>query len=528
MNNEYTNDNNNKSPEENTGDNQYRNVEQPNYTNLNQSNQQTPDNNLYGNNYSYNKSNSDYGYQNIYDPSKGYQNIYDPNKGYQNNFDPNKGYQNNFDPNKGYPTPELKEEIKKPKKKRGFYKIITLGAAAIAFGIIAGAVFQGFNALTGPKDQKNDESFEIGQTDDNEQPVITEPADQSILEGEVDSSVIVPTNSAGDGIITDVSDVVEKVMPSIVAINSSGTVTRNDFFGRQYNEPMAGSGSGIIIGQNGSEILIVTNNHVISGAETVEIVFTDETTAEATVKGADANADLAVLSVSMNELSEETASTIKVAALGNSDDVKAGEMAIAIGNALGYGQSVTVGYISAVNREVAIDNNEMTLLQTDAAINPGNSGGALINASGEVIGINSVKYASEEVEGMGYAIPISSAVPMMNELMNRDVIDETEQGFLGIYLDSAQNVTEMYAERFNMPVGIYVNEVVEDSPADIAGLKQGNIITKFNESDIKTIDDLINNLSYHKAGEEITLTISVLDNGEYVDKTITVTLGEKQ
>jgi len=411
------------------------------------------------------------------------------------------------------------KKIKESKpKKHGFFNLVKLTAAAIVFGIIAGGVFQGYSYLTRPDSAQTSESE---STTNGELPVVTTQDNTS-------DTVIVPTSTTTDGIITDVSDVVEKVMPSIVAINSSGTATSYDFFGRQSNQPFEGSGSGIIIGQKGSELLIVTNNHVIEGAETVEIVFTDDTKAQATIKGAEANTDLAVLSVPMEELSEETAATIKVATLGNSDEVKAGEMAIAIGNALGYGQSVTVGYISAVDRKVNIENMDMTLLQTDAAINPGNSGGALINTLGEVIGINSVKYASAEVEGMGYAIPISSAVPMINELMNREIIDESEQGFLGIYADSAQNVTEIYAERFNMPIGVYINQVVEDSPADNAGVKQGQIITKVNDQSIKTIEDLLNILSYKKAGETITVTVNVLDNGEYVEKNLAVTLGEKQ
>lgn len=442
--------------------------------------------------------------------------------GYSNsNWNTDYGYQNTI-PNSAYPIPALKEG-KEKKKKHGFFSAVKLTAAALVFGLIAGAAFQGYNVLTQPEDTNSDRdnTYKIEQAEESEQ-VVT-PKDNS-----TDDTAVVPTSSSGEGIVTDVSDVVEKVMPSIVAINSTGTAVTYDFFGRQFNEPVAGSGSGIIIGQSNSEILIVTNNHVIEGAETVEIVFSDETTADATVKGADANADLAVVSVSMNDISDETAAAIKVATLGNSNEVKPGEMAIAIGNALGYGQSVTVGYISAVNRQVNIENVDMNLIQTDAAINPGNSGGALINATGQVIGINSVKYASEEVEGMGYAIPISDVVPMINDLMNREVLKESEKGFLGIRLDTAQNVTDIYSQRFNMPVGVYINDVVQGSPAETAGLKQGHIITKVNDRKIKTIDDLVNVLSYSKVGETITLTISTLDNGEYTEKELPVTLGERQ
>lgn len=405
-------------------------------------------------------------------------------------------------------------EADKPKKKHHFV-FFKLTAAAVAFGLIAGVVFQGYYFVTKP-----DSSIE----NLNNNPVqIAEVKDDT----GTDNSTIVPTSYSSDTVVTDVSDVVENVMPSIVAINSSATVSNYDFFGRQFNEPVQGSGSGIIISQKGSQILIVTNNHVIEGAQTVEIVFADEKTAEATIKGTDANADIAVLSVDTADLSAETAAAIKVATLGDSNKVKAGEMAIAIGNALGYGQSVTVGYISAVNRSVTIGDVDMTLLQTDAAINPGNSGGALINTSGQVIGINSVKYASTDVEGIGYAIPISNAVPMINELMNRETVNASEQGFLGIRTDTAQNVTDVYAQRFNMPMGIYVNDIIADSPADKAGLKQSNIIVGVNEQKVETIEDLLNILTYKKAGDTITLKVSVLDNGQYTEKDLTVTLGEK-
>ena len=433
------------------------------------------------------------------------------------------GYQYDNTPGRIYPTPELKtKKAKKTRKaktpgKHRFAGAAKLTAAAIIFGLISGGVFQGYNYFTQPKSEVSS---------DNNNNMVTIPEVDSDT-ASVDNNTVVPASSTTDGIVTDVSGVVDEVMPSIVAINSSGTMTGSDFFGREVSQPFEGSGSGIIIGQNTSQILIVTNNHVIQDAQSVEIIFDDKTKAKATVKGADSNADLAVLSVSMKDISEDTLSKIKVATLGSSDDVKAGEMAIAIGNALGYGQSVTVGYISAVDREVDIDNNKMTLLQTDAAINPGNSGGALLNARGEVIGINSVKYADTDVEGMGYAIPISTAIPMINELMNRETVAKADQGYLGLYVDSAQNVTEAYAQRFNMPVGVYVNEVAKDSPAEKAGLKQGMIITKINDTQIKTIDDLVSTLSYHKAGETITITAGVFGNGEYTDQTLTVTLGDK-
>ncbi len=429
------------------------------------------------------------------------------------NKDRNEYGSNNNAPYTVYPTPIIVDEVKPKKRKRlGAIKLI---AAAAVFGTIAGASFQGFNYITQPKDTVAEDNGS------NSNLKVTEVAQSS-----EDKETVINTNATG-AVVTDVSDVVEKVMPSIVAINSTVSQTTYDFFGREYTQESQGSGSGIIIGKNGSELLIVTNNHVVEGATTVEIVFVDDSTTTAVIKGSDSGSDLAVLSVDLDSLKEETVNTIKVATLGNSDDVKAGEMSIAIGNALGYGQSVTVGYISAVNRKVTIDDQTMTLIQTDAAINPGNSGGALLNSSGELIGINSVKYASEEVEGMGYAIPISSAIPMINELMNREVIAENEQGFLGINASTAQNVTEIYSERFNMPIGVYINDVIENSPVDEAGLVQGDIITGLDNVKIETIDDLKSALSYKKEGQEIKLTIQTKENGQYVEKTLTVTLGKK-
>lgn len=403
----------------------------------------------------------------------------------------------------------------KPKKKYRFLKAIGFTAAALIFGVLVGAGVHGYNYLTRPDDS----------------PLVEDEAPTNLIDivekdgnGGISS---LPAKLSNDEVVTDVSDVVENVMPSIVAINSSGVYTDYDFWGRKYNQPIEGSGSGIIIGQNGSEILIVTNNHVIDGSNRVEIVFSDDTIADAVVKGAEAKSDLAVLSVDLDDLTEETRDTIRVATLGNSDEVKPGQMAIAIGNALGYGQSVTVGYISAVDREVNIENVNMKLIQTDAAINPGNSGGALLNLNGEVIGINSVKYASETVEGMGYAIPITSALPMINELINREEVKAGEQGFLGIYIDSAIDVNELYAEQFNMPIGIYINDMVPNSPAEKAGLKQGHIITAVDKQKVETIEELLDFLSYRKAGDEIKLVIYELENGVYIEKTLSVILGKK-
>lgn len=414
-----------------------------------------------------------------------------------------------------YPT---QEENKGKKKRKGkFAKAAKLTAAALAFGIIAGGAFQAYYMFAWSDVAKQ------GMTDAGSKLEVAEVTQETDKNGTITTS-----DTATEGVITDVSDVVAKVMPSIVAINSAVTQTATDFFGQTIQQQGESSGSGIIIGQNNSKLLIVTNNHVISGATTIEIVFANDKKASATIKGSDANADLAVLSVDMNELDADTAAAIKVATLGDSASMLPGEMVVAIGNALGYGQSVTVGYVSAVDREVTIEDQKMTLLQTDAAINPGNSGGALINTKGEVIGINSVKFASQEVEGMGYAIPITNAVPMINELMNREVVAANEQGFLGIDTSTAQEVTEAYSQRFNMPIGIYVNDVVENSPAAKAGLMQGDIITGMDGSKIETIEDLKNALQYKKAGQDVKLTIQIMNGGAYVEKVLDVTLGEKQ
>lgn len=406
----------------------------------------------------------------------------------------------------------VEDKPTKKKKKFGFIKVT---AAALAFGLIAGVAFQGYYTLTNPvtasKDQKDDNNLKA----------------EEVAETSGNGDTIVPTASTTQGVVSDVSDVVAKVLPSIVAINSTANVTSSDFFGRQFTQQVDASGSGIIIQQTDSELLIVTNNHVIDGSKTAEVVFSDNSKATAEIKSGDANSDLAVLSVKLSDLSAETASTIKVATIGNSDDVKPGEMVIAIGNALGYGQSVTVGYISALNREVTIGDQTQKLLQTDAAINPGNSGGALLNASGQLIGINSEKVADTSVEGMGYAIPISNAIPMINELINRQSIAAGQQGYLGIDASTAKDVTDEYAQRFNMPVGVYVNDVLKGSPAEAAGLKQGDIITGLDDNTIKTIDDLVNVISYKKEGQKINLKIQTKENGSYVEKTLEITLGKK-
>jgi Trypsin-like serine proteases, typically periplasmic, contain C-terminal PDZ domain len=403
---------------------------------------------------------------------------------------------------------------KKPGKGKGFLKLTVYAAV---FGLVGGVSFQGYNFAV---DKLNGSNQAVVQ----EQNPITKDAIASTSVTNANNDTAAVTTSSTDSTGSGVSSVVANVMPSIVSITSTSTENQVDMFGRAYQNQSTGSGSGIIIGQNSKEVLIATNNHVVENATKVEVTFSDNKKVAATVKGTDSTADLAVVSVKLSDLAASTKSTIKVATLGNSDNVKVGEMAIAIGNALGYGQSVTVGYISAKDRTVSAEDSSMKLLQTDAAINPGNSGGALLNSKGEVIGINSVKYASEDVEGMGYAIPISTAIPIINQLMNKVDIPKSEQAYLGII---AEDVTDQYSQQFNMPIGIYISQVSNGSPAEDAGLVSGEIIVGFNGKAVTTMEALQNQLSYLKAGETVTITVKVPENGKYVEKKLTVKLGSK-
>lgn len=399
---------------------------------------------------------------------------------------------------------EGKEEQKvsteqKKEKKSKKVKPVKWIAGALVVGMLAGAAFEGGQYAMQQQNKKQQEKN---------------------AEKQAELSALTTSSVSGQ----DVSSVVSNVMPSIVAIDTTLTSTV-EYWGQSYEQESSGSGSGIIIGENENELLLVTNNHVVEGDNaTVKVTFSDESTAEATIKGADSNADLAVLAIKKKDLTDETKKNIKIATLGDSTKTKVGDMSIAIGNALGYGQSVTVGYISAKDRKVSMEDSTMTLLQTDAAINPGNSGGALINASGEVIGINSVKYASDDVEGMGYAIPISDAVPIINELMNREQLSVAQQGYLGI---KGSDITEQLSETYNMPEGIYVTEVTKGSPAEKGRIVAGDVITAINGRDVKTLEELQEVLTYTKAGTKVTITVRELKDGEYAEEERTVTLGSK-
>ena len=346
----------------------------------------------------------------------------------------------------------------------------------------------------------------------------------------------------------DVSDITTSAMPSIVAITNKSVQEVQDYFskfgfggqGQPQTQETESQGSGIIIGKNDSELLMVTNNHVVEGADTLSVCFIDNQVYEAAIKGTDPENDLAVIAVPLDSISDDTMSKIAVASIGDSDSLKVGEQVVAIGNALGYGQSVTTGIVSAVNRTLSSnssdtqdsnsssdDSSSATYIQTDAAINPGNSGGALLNMNGEVIGINSAKLASTEVEGMGYAIPISRVSDIIDNLMNqttRTKVDSDKQGTIGI---KGINVTSDVQEKYNLPKGIYVSEVTSGSAAEKAGITSGSVITKFDGKSVTDIESLQDLLQYYKAGETVELTLQVPDSDSYKEKTVSITLGSK-
>ena len=327
----------------------------------------------------------------------------------------------------------------------------------------------------------------------------------------------------------DITGTVNSVMPAMVSIINNYTDMSINMWGQTYTRPSVSSGSGIIVGETEEELLIATNNHVVASADKLEITFIDGSTAEAVIKGTDEDMDLAVIAVPVSKLSDETKAAIAVAVLGDSDNLQLGEPVIAIGNALGYGQSVTDGIISALNREIETENGATgTFIQTNAAINPGNSGGALLNIRGEVIGINSNKIGGSVIEGMGYAIPISAARPILAELMERETrtekLDEDEIGYIGITM---QTISSDIASVYGWPKGVCVIEIAEGSPADKSDLLKGDIIVKFNGQRISLATDLQSVLQYYRAGETVTLTVKRLINGEYEDVDVELTLGER-
>ncbi len=336
--------------------------------------------------------------------------------------------------------------------------------------------------------------------------------------------------SKSTAVVTDVTQVVEDVMPSVVSVYNNFTQTTQDFFGQTYAQEGTSTGTGFIIAEDedNDELLIATNNHVVDGADSLEVQFIDESTAEANIKGTDSSNDLAVIAVKLSDIDSDTLSQIEVATLGSSDDLKIGEPVVAIGNALGYGQSVTTGVVSALNREMTVESVTGTFIQTDAAINPGNSGGPLVDLNGNVIGINSSKIGGDTVDSMGFAIPISRAVPIIQDLMNqktKTTVDEDKRGYLGI---SGVSVTSQVASAYSMPEGVYVAQIIEGGAAESSDMQKGDIITALEGSTVTDMEELQKQLSYYESGETVTITVQRADgSGEYSEKKIDVTLGDK-
>lgn len=415
------------------------------------------------------------------------------------------------------------EELKRKLKKAG-----SISLCAVLAGGLAAGTYTGVNYLTG-----------------YEQSVQAASKEQVTLlksDKESDDSDSKEESTAKESL--DVSDIVEETMPSIVSITTKSVEEVQSYYGMfgQYGayspeqREVQGSGSGIIIGKNDTELLIATNYHVVDGAETLSVGFCDSTACEAKVKGYDSEKDLAVVAVSLDDIDSDTMNAISIATIGNSDNLKVGEQVVAIGNALGYGQSVTTGIVSAKNRQLNSDdtvgdydsdsNSATNLIQTDAAINPGNSGGALLNMNGEVVGINSAKLASTEVEGIGYAIAISDVTDTIESLMNEETRDKVEDhGVLGI---TVQTVDSAVTEAYGVPEGVLVREVTEGGAADDAGIEARSIITKFAGKTVTTKEQLVDFLSYYEPGEDVELTIEVPDGKEYKEETVTVTLGKSE
>ena len=401
----------------------------------------------------------------------------------------------------------------KERKKSKVGRAFGLVASAAVFGLVAGGVMVGVNnvasSYVGTNTKTKADDITIGSQDNAKSESTAAPA----------------TNLSS----MDVSTIVDKAMPSVVSIYGKEEVTQNSFFGPQSYEAQS-SGSGIIVGKTDSELLIVTNNHVIADTTSLEVEFSDGKKATASVKGGDSDNDVAVVAVKLSDMGEDTLSRISIANIGDSDNVKVGQGVVAIGNALGYGQSVTVGYISALNREVKTEGGtSRNLLQTDAAINPGNSGGALLNMQGQVIGINSAKYSDTAVEGMGYAIPISTVKDLIKELSSKEtrtVVAQENQGYLGI---QGKDIDEEMAKAYDMPQGIYVYKVVEGGAAASSDLKAKDIITKFDGQSVRSMEELKNMLTYYESGRKVDLTVQRLDDsGKYVEKTVSITLGKRE
>jgi len=409
-------------------------------------------------------------------------------------------YGDGNDPNRYTEQPEQKKKRKAP-------KVVKTLCLAVAFGLVAGVTFQATNFM-GNKLLGTNTSGSGSNAAEKTQTV--------------SNAQLTQTSSTT---VSDVSGVAEAVMPSVVSITNMSVQQVQSFFGGVSEQQVESSGSGIIISEKDSELLIVTNNHVVEGSETLTVTFANEVSVEATVKGTNSSKDIAVVAVQLNDIDDETKEAIKIATLGDSDVLQVGEPAIAIGNALGYGQSVTTGVISATNRDIKLEGFDCTLIQTDAAINPGNSGGALLNSNGEVIGINTVKVNDSSVEGMGYAIPISDVSDIITELMNKETktkVAEADKGYLGI---RGVDVTADSASMYSMPQGVYISETIQGGGAAGAGLQKGYIITAIDDNTVSSMTELQTQLEYYAVGEKVALTVQIPEqNGEYTEKIIEVTL----
>ena len=421
-------------------------------------------------------------------------------------------------------------------------KGLTLSLCAVLAGGLAAGSFEGVNKLAG---WSGATTVEAASNKDETTLTYAKSEKKDADASDSKSDTGKDTGSTAKGSL-DVSEIVSEALPSIVSITTKSVQEVQNYFGmygmygyapQQLEQEVEGSGSGIIVGKNDDELLIATNYHVVEGADTLSVAFTDGNAVEASVKGFDEERDLAVVSVSLDDVEDDTMDAISIAKIGSSDDLKVGEQVIAIGNALGYGQSVTTGIVSAKNRRMDSDNNTVTdgsddssdgvnLIQTDAAINPGNSGGALLNMEGEVVGINSAKLASTEVEGMGYAIAISDVTDILQNLMNetsRDKLDDSEHGVLGI---KGSSVSSEAVQMYGIPAGVFVKKVTEGGAADKAGLKANSVITEFNGKTVSSINQLIEYLSYYEPDEEVELTVQVPHGTSYKEETVKVTLDE--
>lgn len=416
------------------------------------------------------------------------------------------------------------------KKKHTAAKVI---AAICILALVVGGVGFAYSAVADrfglpvPGREEVAESTEQDATEEVAESQEEEPEteDKSDVASSDNSIATTTVSEASLGVVTDVTAVVEEVMPAMVMIHNNYTASAS-YFGYVQQEEAQASGSGFIVGENDTELLIATNYHVIEGADSLEVIFTDDSSVEAVVKGTDSDKDLAVIAVMLDDISSETKDVIKVATLGDSNALKLGEPAIAIGNALGYGQSVTTGVISAVNREIEIEEGVTgTFIQTDAAINPGNSGGALINLKGEVIGINSNKLGGSYVDDMGYAIPISDAQPIIDKLMNEETkikVSDENRGYIGI---SGVSVTAEVEAAYGIPRGVYVAEVSRDGGAEVAGIEKGDVITEFDGEEITSMDDLQTRLQFYAAGTTVKIKVMRQNGTEYTEEEYDVTLG---